>query len=216
MDKSVYLQTDIYAITCEALSAGRNNIEVVRQLLAADVKIIQYREKEKTKREKYEQCFQISKMCKKAKALFIVNDDVDLALAVEADGVHVGQDDLPVEVVRKLVGKKMLIGVSVSSPAEAEAAAASDADYLGVGPVFGTNTKTDAGEPVGLDYLALVAARSDRPIVAIGGINENNILAVRSCGVSCVAMISALVSKKDIAGYVAALREKISKQQRVL
>lgn len=212
MDKSSYFQTDIYAITCEALSAGRNNIEVVQQLLAAGVKIVQYREKEKSKREKYEQCLLLSKMCKEAKALFIVNDDVDLALAVQADGVHVGQGDLPVEVVRKLVGMEKLIGVSASSLAEAEAAAASDADYLGVGPVFGTNTKGDAGEPVGLDFLALVAARSVKPIVAIGGINENNILAVRNCGVPCAAMISALVSKKDIIGQVSAIRKIINKQ----
>ena len=206
-----FLCTDIYAITCESMSAGRSNLEIVRELLQAGVKIIQYREKEKTKREKYEQCLLISRMCQEAGALYIVNDDVDIALAVRAGGVHVGQDDLPVDVVRSVVGPELVIGVSAGNPEEAAAAVAGGADYLGVGPVFATGTKLDAGAPVGVDLLAYLKERYNVPLVAIGGISATNITQVFAGGADCAAMISALVTAPDIAATIKMIRQQLQK-----
>ncbi|NLM52225.1 MAG: thiamine phosphate synthase [Firmicutes bacterium] len=206
-------QTDIYGITCEKLSKGRDNLEVVKQLLAAGVKIIQYREKEKTKKEKLRQCLAISKMCREAGALFIVNDDVDIAMLTEAGGIHVGQDDLPADAVRKLVGSKMLIGVSAGTPQEAAEAVARGADYLGIGPVFGTGTKEDAGKPVGLEFLKFMVQNYSLPLVAIGGINAENIHLVSGTGITCFAMVSALVAAEDIAAAVHKLRRQLKLRQ---
>ncbi|HZK24665.1 MAG TPA: thiamine phosphate synthase [Oscillospiraceae bacterium] len=204
-----FLQTDIYGITCEAMSAGRSNLETVRELLQAGVQIIQYREKEKTKREKFAQCLALSKMCKKAGALFIVNDDVDIALAAQADGVHVGQDDLPADIVRALVGSKVIVGVSAGNTKEAAAAVACGADYLGVGPIFATGTKLDAGAPIGLEFLAYLKARYTLPLVAIGGINPENITQVFQSGADSAAMISALVSSSELGATVRATRQRL-------
>jgi thiamine-phosphate pyrophosphorylase len=203
-------QTDIYGITCEALSAAGDNLEVVRQMVNAGVKIIQYREKDKPKKEKLEECKVIREMCKPAGVLFIVNDDVDIAILCKAGGVHVGQDDLPVDQVRRLVGPEMIIGVSADTPGEVEDAIACGADYIGIGPVFTTDTKPDAGEPVGLDLVEFMAKNYKIPLVAIGGINGENIIEVRRRGIPCSAMISALVGCEDIAVRVAEIRKRIN------
>jgi thiamine-phosphate pyrophosphorylase len=202
-------QTDIYGVTCEALTPGGDNLEAVRQMINAGVKIIQYREKEKSKREKYEECRVIREMCKPARVLFVVNDDVDIAILCKAGGVHVGQDDLPADAVRKLVGPEMVIGVSAGTPAEVEDAIARGADYVGVGPVFQTGTKADAGEPVGLALVEYVAKKYKIPLVAIGGINGDNISDVRRHGIACSAMVSALVGSADIKTEVEKIRRKI-------
>lgn len=207
--KSIF-QTDIYGITCEELTPGRDNLEAVRKMIHAGVKIIQYREKDKPKREKYEECKVIREMCKPAGVLFIVNDDVDIAILSKACGVHVGQDDLPADAVRSLVGPEMVIGVSADTPAQVQDAVARGADYIGVGPVFSTKTKPDAGQPVGLDLIELIACQFQVPLVAIGGINGENIVDVRRRGVPCSAMVSALVGCADIEAAVAAIRERIS------
>ena len=208
-----FLQTDIYGITCEELSCGRDNIEVVRQMILAGIQVIQYREKEKTKRQKYEQCLAISKMCQAADVLFIVNDDVDIALMVKAGGVHVGQDDLPADAVRKLVGEEMIIGVSAGNPEEAAEAAFRGADYLGIGPVFSTGTKPDAGEAVGYDFVDFMVQNSSLPLVAVGGINAENIENVYRRGVHCAAMVSALVGAPDLCAAVKSLRLRIKKNR---
>lgn len=208
-DVATIFQTDIYGVTCEALSPGQDNLNVVRQLLQAGVRIIQYREKEKSKREKYEECRVIREMCKPAGVLFIVNDDVDIAILAGAGGVHVGQDDLPADAVRKLVGPEMIIGVSADTPGDVEDAIARGADYVGAGPVFATDTKPDAGVPVGLELIEFVAKNYKIPLVAIGGINENNIVDVRKRGVACSAMVSALVGYEDVVAQVAKIRKNI-------
>ncbi|NLN07408.1 MAG: thiamine phosphate synthase [Firmicutes bacterium] len=202
-------QTDIYGITCEALSRGRDNLTVVRELLAAGVKIIQYREKAKTIKEKYAECLAISKMCREAGALFVVNDDEDLALLTGAGAVHVGQDDLPADAVRKLVGPEVIVGVSAGSMEEARDAVARGADYLGVGPIYRTATKEDAGEAVGLALLQTMSRTFTLPLVAIGGITPSNIKEVMRLGAACAAMISALVGAEDIAAAVRAARRSL-------
>ena len=165
-----FLKADLYGITAEEHSLGRTNLEVARDMIAAGIKIIQYREKDKPLREKYIQCLALREMTRQAGVIFIINDHVDLALAVGADGVHIGQDDLPPEKVRELVGDDLLLGLSTHSPAQAEEAAAAGVDYIGVGPIYATKTKKDVCGPVGLVYLDYVAKNIKLPFVAIGGI----------------------------------------------
>ena len=200
------LNTDIYAITAEEYSLGRSNIEVVNELVKAGIKIIQYREKEKKKLYQFEECKVIREITKAAGVTFIVNDNVDLALLVGADGVHVGQNDLPVEEVRRLVGDQMMIGLSTHSPEQARDAVKRGADYIGVGPIFATKTKKDVCDPVGLEYLEYVVKNTDIPFVAIGGIKEFNVKEVKDRGASCIAMVTEIVGAQDISGKINSIR----------
>ncbi|MHB1336560.1 MAG: thiamine phosphate synthase [Candidatus Humimicrobiaceae bacterium] len=198
LTKKQKLNTDLYCITAEGYSCGRNNIEVVKAMINSGVKIIQYREKEKKLLQKYHECLNIRELTRTAGITFIINDDIDIAMMIKADGVHIGQDDLPVEKVRELVGPKMIIGVSTHSPEQAQDAVNKGADYIGVGPIYKTFTKKDVCEPVGLGYLDYVVNNVGIPFVAIGGINENNIKSVLAAGAKSVAIISAIVTKSDV------------------
>lgn len=201
------LDTDIYCLTAEKFSLGRSNVDVVRAMLDAGVKLVQYREKEKKTGVMYEECLAIRRMTREAGAAFIVNDNIDLAMMVGADGVHIGQEDYPVPVVRELVGEKMAIGLSTHAPEEARKAVADGADYIGVGPIFRTFTKEDVVDPVGFDYLDYVVKNLDIPFVAIGGIKEHNIGEVTRRGARCVALVTEIVGADDIGGTIAALRQ---------
>ncbi|ACV62540.1 thiamine-phosphate pyrophosphorylase [Desulfofarcimen acetoxidans DSM 771] len=207
------LQTDIYGITAEEYSLGRSNLEVVSMMIDSGIKLIQYREKEKKTREKYEECLKIREMTRQVGVAFIVNDHVDLALLVDADGVHLGQDDLPPEQVRQLVGEQMLIGLSTHCPEQADAAVKAGVDYIGVGPIFATRTKKDVCDPVGLEYLEYVADNIRLPFVAIGGIKEHNLAEVSSRGARCVALVTEIVGAGDIRGKVSALKAILSRKE---
>ncbi len=198
---------DIYCLTSQEHSLGRSNLDVVRAMLDAGIRLIQYREKDKPGRVKLEECAALRELTRQAGALFLVNDDVAVAQAVDADGVHVGQDDLPVPVVRRLLGPGKIIGLSTHSPDQAQAAVAAGADYIGVGPIFATKTKKDVCAPVGLEYLAWVTANLSIPFVAIGGIKERNIREVVRRGAACVAMITEIVGNQDISGQIQTLRK---------
>jgi len=195
----------LYCITGEAFSRGRTNVQVVREMIGAGVTIIQYREKEKSRRDKYRECREIREMTQDAEVVFIVNDDVDIALMVKADGVHIGQDDLPFGEVRKLVGEDMIIGLSTHAPEHAREALAKGADYIGVGPIFRTFTKRDVCEPVGLAYLDYVVANSPLPFVAIGGIKEHNIGEVARHGARLICAVTEILAADDIQGEIRAL-----------
>lgn len=138
-----FINNPIYTITAEAMSNGRNNIEVVGKMLEAGIKFIQYREKEKPALERYQECMQLVKMTKEAGAIFIIDDFVDLAMAVNADGVHIGQTDLPPRVVRQLIGEDKILGLSTHEEAQLQKAneLGDIIDYIGVGPVYATQTK---------------------------------------------------------------------------
>ncbi len=196
----------LYAITDAKLSCGRSTMEVVEALLDAGITIIQYREKKKSGSIMLEECMAIKERTKAANACFIVNDHIDLALLCEADGVHVGQDDIPVEQVRRLVGPDMLIGLSTHSPEQAMAAVKVGADYIGVGPLYATQTKEDVCAPVGLSYLDWVVANIALPHVAIGGIKTHNVQEVVRHGAKCCALVSEFVGAADIAATVKAVR----------
>lgn len=205
---------DIYGITAEEYSLGRSCIEVVARMIDSGIKVIQYREKDKSLREKYRDCMRIREMTAQAGVTFIVNDHVDLAMLVEADGVHIGQDDLPPERVRDLVGERLIIGLSTHSPAQAEEAVKSGAvDYIGVGPIFATSTKKDVCRPVGLEYLDYVVRNIKLPFVAIGGIKEHNITEVSRRGANCIALVTEIVGAEDIPGRVKDLRFALGKKE---
>lgn len=192
------LPSGLYALTSEPHSLGRSNIEVAKEILDAGVKILQYREKNKKVKQMYEECLILRKMTHEAGALFIVNDYLDVAVAVNADGVHVGQEDLPVNWVRKIVGPSRIIGVSTHSPEQAHKAVADGADYIGVGPIYATQTKTDVCAPVGLEYLRYVVQNINLPFVAIGGIKEHNLAEVLQNGAQTAALVTEIVGSPDI------------------
>jgi len=205
------LEADIYGITAEEYSLGRSNIEVAARMIEAGIRVIQYREKDKSDHQKYQECLKIREMTREAGVTFIVNDRADLALLVDADGLHLGQDDLATEVVRELVGGKMFIGLSTHSPAQAEAAVRLGVDYIGVGPIFATNTKKDVCNPVGMEYLEYVVKNIRLPFVAIGGIKEHNIAEVYRRGARCIALVTEIVGATDIGAKVRDLRTAIKK-----
>lgn len=207
--------TDIYCITDERHSSGRDNIDVVKQMIAAGVKIIQYREKEKNMAEKYEQCLTIRELTREAGVFFIVNDHIDLALLVKADGIHVGQEDLPIEAVRRLVGENMAIGLSTHSPLQAKEAIGRGADYIGVGPIFKTFTKKDVCDPVGFEYLDHVVQNyPEMSFVAIGGIKAHNVAEVVRHGAKCVSLVSEITGSENIGLKIKELRIEIEGERK--
>jgi thiamine-phosphate pyrophosphorylase len=157
----------------------------------------------------FEECLVIREITRKHGVMFIVNDFVDIALLSDADGVHVGQDDLPLEEVRRLVGHR-IVGVSTHSPEQARAAVVGGADYIGVGPIFETRTKEDVCDPVGFSYLEYAAANVPISFTAIGGIKAHNIHEVVSRGAESVCMVTEIVGADDIEGTVRALAGKMN------
>ena len=199
-------QTDLYALTDSRLSLGRPLAYVADSLLRAGVKILQYREKKLPGGKMLEECRMLRDLTLKYGACFIVNDHIDIAMLSDADGVHIGQDDLPADAVRKLVGPEMIIGLSTHSPEQARRAVKLGVDYIGVGPIFATNTKEDVVDPVGLEYLEYVSREIDIPYVAIGGIKAGNIGEVAKRGGYCAALVSELVGAENIEEKVRELR----------
>ncbi len=169
-------------------------------MIKGGIKVIQYREKRHLKdyRDILEECRQMRKLTREHGVIFIVNDFVDIAILVDADGVHVGQEDLPVAAVRSLLGSDKIIGLSTHSPEQATQAELDGADYIGVGPLFTTQTKEDVCDAVGLKYLEHVASHSTLPFVAIGGIKEHNIKDVIGRGARTVCLVTEIVGSDDI------------------
>lgn len=206
--------TDIYAVLSDACSQGRGNVATARRLLEAGVKIIQYREKDFPNQRQLDECAAIRQLCDEHEACFIVNDDLDLALAVKADGLHLGQQDIAPEEARRRIGIKMLLGYSVTTPEEIDQAQNIKAvDYLGVGPVYATGTKPDAALPGGLALVDYALAHSSRPIVAIGGIKQEHVAELISRGVHYIAMVSELTGAADIKQKVADIRAAVAVAQ---
>lgn len=201
----------IYGITAEKFSQGRDNVTVVKEMIAGGVAMIQYREKHdhKSFRAMYEECLAIRELTRESGIPFIVNDYIELAMLVDADGVHVGQDDLPVAEVRRIVGDK-IIGLSTHGPDQAKAAVEAGVTYIGAGPIFATQTKDDVCAPVGLDYLSHVIQNIPLPAVAIGGIKLNNIGQVIERHARLVCLVTEIVGADDIAGTVRQLNQTMA------
>ena len=185
-----------YFITDSSMSKD-GIISDVKKALKAGCKIIQYREKNKSTREMIEEAEVIKAECSK-KALFLINDRVDIALAVDADGIHIGQDDIPVEIAREILGNEKIIGLSVNSIDEAIKAQNRGINYLALGPIFQTNTKKNAKNPTGTLMIKKIKEQVNLPLIAIGGINKNNITEVLQAGADSIAAISAIFSSDDV------------------
>ena len=199
----------LYGITAENFSKGRSNYEVVTEMIKSGIKIIQYREKFKSLREKLEEAKILCELCKKNNVLFIVNDHVDIALMVDADGVHVGQEDMPVSEIRKILGANKIIGLSTHSVEDADKAVLQDVDYIGVGPIFPTTTKDRTA--VGIEYMEYVEKNINLPYIAIGGIKEANLLQVVEKGARRIALVSEIVGADDIVEKVDSLNNIMQK-----
>lgn len=186
---------DLYFITDRNLNKD-SIIDDVEKAVKAGVKIVQYRDKDIPPKYQVQIGKQLKEVCKD-KALLIINDRVDITLAVDADGVHVGQDDMPVNEARKLLGDKV-IGITVHNVEEALEAEKSGFDYISASPIFHTTTKLDAGKPAGIKLIEDIKSKVKIPVVAIGGINQENMEDVLKAGADGVAMISAIVTKDDV------------------
>lgn len=188
----------LYAIIDNSICPEYLNIEIAQMILAGGAKILQLRGKGLSARELLSQAMEINIFTRKAGAIFIVNDRADIALLSGADGVHLGQDDLPVAEARKILGMDRLIGVSTHNLEQAKKAESEGANYIGFGPVFGTKTKADAEEEKGLEALQEVKTSVKIPVVAIGGINIENIEKVMYTGVDGAAVISAIAKAENM------------------
>jgi thiamine-phosphate pyrophosphorylase len=179
----------------ESLHSGAD--EALFQALAAGVRFFQYRSKKSTRKSLFDRAVTLAATAHRAGALFFVNDHVDVAIAAGADGVHLGQEDLPIELAQKLAGTEFLIGISTHDLDQAKAAQKAGADYIGFGPVFPTTTK-DAGRVQGLEELGRICASVSIPVIAIGGINNDNAGDTISAGAAGIAVVSSVLSAPDM------------------
>lgn len=187
----------LYAVTDRAWNGKQTLYQQVEEALKGGVTCVQLREKELEETAFLQEARDICALCRRYGVPFIVNDNVDVAVACKADGIHVGQEDAAVSEVRRRAGEDMILGVSVHTVYEARQAVRDGADYLGLGAVFPTSTKTDA-DPMPDELLRDICNAVDVPIVAIGGINRNNLLKLSGSGVDGVALVSAIFSAKNI------------------
>lgn len=202
----------LYVITDRAIAAGRDLIEVVAGALRGGATLVQLRAKAASTAEMVALGRRLHAVTQAADVPLIVNDRIDVALAIDAEGVHVGPpDDMPADAARRLLGPERLLGVSAESARIAEQAYDAGADYVGVGDVFGTSAKADAGDPIGLEGLRAVVSVSRLPVVGIGGIDAENAGAVIQAGAAGVALISAVIGAQDPEAAARDLRRRIDR-----
>ena len=199
-DYTLYLVTDRQLMSCDSLT------EAVEQAILGGCTMIQLREKELPSLEFYNQAVAVKQVTERYHIPLIINDRIDIAMAVQAAGVHIGQHDLPAATVRKVIGENMLLGVSASSISEAIQAQQDGADYLGVGAMFPTGTKTDA-ESVSMEELQKIRTAVSLPIVVIGGINKGNAGRFKPMGIDGLAVVSAIIAQSDIKAAAAELKD---------
>ena len=199
----------LYVVTDEELSHGFTHREIAEQAVRGGATVIQLRDKTKSARELFLIAQEIKAITNCADALCIMNDRLDIALGADADGVHLGQSDLPLSIARRLAPPPFIIGISVRSVAQAQQAEREGADYLAVSPVFETGSKSDAGPGSGLKMLTEIVHAVHIPVIGIGGINHLNLDQLFHAGACGVAVISAVVSAKDIEAATRAMKEQI-------
>ena len=196
----------LYGVTDRSWLGEHTLYSAVEQSILGGVTMVQLREKDLAQEEFQKEARQIQELCKKHQVPFLINDNVELAVEIEADGVHVGQHDMEAGQVRQKIGPDKILGVSAQTVEQALKAQAAGADYLGVGAVFPTGTKDDA-DAVSLDTLKTICQAVDIPVVAIGGIKESNILSLKGSGICGVAVVSAIYAKEDPQAAAAGLRK---------
>ena len=188
---------EVYLVTDRAFSRGRSTLEIVRAASKGGVSAVQLREKDLDTRAFYEEGLKIRDILRSSRVPLIINDRIDLALALDAEGVHLGQEDMPIKVARKILGPDRIIGISVNTPGQIDSERVSMANYLAISPVFFTSTKSDITEPWGLEGVRKARAMTDLPLVAIGSIKKENTAEVVAAGADCVAVVTAIVSADD-------------------
>ncbi len=196
----------LYLVTDRSLMSADTLTEAVKQAILGGCTMIQLREKNISSLEFYRQAMEVKKITDKYHIPLIINDRIDIAMAVKADGVHIGQSDIPAIVARKMIGTDMLLGVSATSVNEAVQAMNDGADYLGVGAMFPTGTKTDANI-VSMDELQKIRRAVNLPIVVIGGIGTENAELFQPMGIDGLAVVSAIIAQPDIAKAAATLKD---------
>lgn len=206
LEKSLLL----YAVTDRAWTQNESLYEQVEQTLKGGTTFVQLREKDLPYEDFLQEGKEIQELCKKYQVPFVINDNVQLAKELDADGVHIGQDDMKICDARNLIGSNKILGVSVQTVEDAIFAEKEGADYLGVGAVFSTSTKLDAVD-VSYQMLKEICSAVKIPVVAIGGINKNNILDLQNSGICGVAVVSAIFAEKDIFGATKELLELAKK-----
>jgi thiamine-phosphate pyrophosphorylase len=200
----------LYLVTDRRLSLGRTTIEIVRAAVEGGVTCVQLREKHASTREFLDEARRVRELLAGTNVPLIINDRLDVALAVGADGVHLGQTDMHISDARRLVGERLVIGISAESVADAIRAEAEGADYIGVSPVFTTPTKMDTAPPLGLEGLRAIRRTVRLPLVAIGSIRHDNAAEVLRAGADGLAVVSAIVSAPCPRMAAAALRQQIA------
>lgn len=200
----------IYLVTDDGCLQGRALIDCVREALEGGVTLVQYRAKTASSAEMYNEALQLKALCDSFNVPLIINDRLDIAMAVGAAGVHLGQDDLPCAAARKILGEDYLIGVSAHNPSEAKAALQNGADYLGCGAVFGTATKADV-KKLGMEGLTAICWEKGLPVVGIGGVTADNYREVRAAGADGAAIVSGILAQPDISATVRAIA-KVSQE----
>jgi thiamine-phosphate pyrophosphorylase len=188
---------NLYLITDRNQTGNLRLIDVVEEALKGGVKGVQLREKDLSSRELYELAYDMRKLTAKYGAKLLINDRVDIALAVEADGVHLGLNSLPIHRVRRLLGADKLIGLSCHNQINAIMAQESGADFITFGPVYYTPSKANYGKPVGVDRLEIVSHLLEIPVFALGGIKKSNITEVVAAGASGISLVSAIIAEDD-------------------
>ncbi|MEA1971164.1 MAG: thiamine phosphate synthase [Thermodesulfobacteriota bacterium] len=205
----------LYLVTDRGLCGDRSLEDVVLRSVRGGARYVQIREKDQSTGNFIKEALRIKKILEPFSVPLIINDRVDVALAVKADGVHVGQDDMPYKMARSLMGPGTIIGLSVETWKDVEEAEALECNYIGVSPVFETPTKTDTKSAWGLDGMARIRAFSRHPLVAIGGLNASNVADVVKAGADCVAVVSAIcaaddpeAASRELAGIIVNARKK--------
>ena len=199
----------LYLCTDRVLALGRTVVGAVEAAIEGGVTMVQLREKDSSTRTFYDMALAVQAVTKSYHIPLVINDRLDIALAVGAEGLHIGQSDLPLRAARRLAVDRLFIGVSAGTVAEALIAQEEGADYLGVGPVFPTGSKADARNPIGLDQLGNIRSAVHIPVIGIGGIGPRNVEAVMKTGIAGIAVISAILSQRDIRTAAEHLRRSL-------
>ena len=209
MHRKEKIDYSLYLVTDRALSLGRSNLEVIRAAVHGGVTVVQLREKEATTKDFYEEGLRIRDFLKSKRVPLIINDRIDVAIALDAEGVHLGQDDMPVNVARMILGPEKIIGASVFTPNEARAAESQGADYLGLSPILVTGTKPELTEQIGIEGIPFLKQSVRVPVVGIGAMNQTNAYAAVKSGLDGIAVVSAICSQEDPEAAAAAIKAEV-------
>jgi len=210
VDYSLYLVTD------RDLSLGRSNLEVIQAAVRGGVTLVQLREKEATTKEFYQEGLKIRAYLKARDIPLIINDRIDMALALDAEGVHLGQEDMPIDAARKILGPQKIIGASVFTPEEAKIAEALGADYLGLSPIFVTETKPELIQHLDIKGIPLLKEAVKIPVVGIGSMGESNAYEAVKAGLDGVAVVSAICSREDPRAAAEAIKKEVLRAKKDL